>query len=268
MPAARPALAVLLFVSLWMALGWLLRLDRNAYVLLGVPLTLAFQLWVRRQPVRALWVSAAPALRPNAAWVLATLALAALPLYKLVDAGLSQGAAVALWYVAAVVGAPAAAYALMNLDRRALRALIPAAVMLAVIGTAMAARAVQLRGAGALSADALLQIARWSLLYFAACFVLEEVTFRGALDSHVRAAGRRGWPSAAWVALLWGLWHLPITPLDAGLVLVTLALALYQLVVGLALAYAWRIGANLAVPAAAHALLNALRNTLLLSGTA
>src|SRR5689334_7455836 len=55
-----------LFVALWMALGWGLRLDGEGYLLLGVPLTLAFQLGIRRQPVRALWVRGAPPFRLTA----------------------------------------------------------------------------------------------------------------------------------------------------------------------------------------------------------
>ena len=46
-----------------MTAGWLLHLDTNQYLLLGVPITLLFQLMVRRQPVRALWVREAPPFR-------------------------------------------------------------------------------------------------------------------------------------------------------------------------------------------------------------
>jgi hypothetical protein len=55
--------AVILFVSAWMACGWLFPLDPNAYLLLGVPLTVMFQWLVRRRPIRALWVREAPPFR-------------------------------------------------------------------------------------------------------------------------------------------------------------------------------------------------------------
>ena len=34
------------FIALWMALGWTLKLDPNQYLLLGTPLTVIFQLFV------------------------------------------------------------------------------------------------------------------------------------------------------------------------------------------------------------------------------
>ena len=54
---------VTLAVGLWMALGIVLHLSVFTYLLLGLPLTAAFQLGVRRQPLRALWVREAPPFR-------------------------------------------------------------------------------------------------------------------------------------------------------------------------------------------------------------
>ena len=56
-------LHVSVFVGIWMWLGFGLHLTRNAYLLLGVPLTAIFQWFVRRQPISALWVREAPAFR-------------------------------------------------------------------------------------------------------------------------------------------------------------------------------------------------------------
>jgi membrane protease YdiL (CAAX protease family) len=260
----RHGLVVLGFVGLWMALGWLLGLDANAYLLLGVPLTVAFQLGVARQPLRALWVRPAQPFRPTPAWIVVTLALVGLPAYELASARLAGGVAVALWYAAAIAGAPAAAYALTRLDRRAWRALAVAGSMFVVIAAAMIAGTAYLRGI-AFTPATVLQGLRWCLLYFTVCFVIEEVTFRGALDSFAQLARAPGWLSASFVAVLWGLWHLPVMPGSAALLPAVLSLALLHLVVGLGLAYAWRIGGNLAVPAAAHALLDAVRNVIQLS---
>jgi membrane protease YdiL (CAAX protease family) len=264
----RHALVAALFVGLWMALGWLLSLDAEAYLLLGVPLTIAFQLFVRREPLRALWVRAAPAWRRRAGWAVIAIALGALPVYELAARGAAQaGPVAALSYLAAIAGAGAAAYALLNLDRRALRALVPAVIAVVLAGGFQVGVGVIRHGTGLLEALSLVQIARWSLLYFAVGFVLEEVTFRGALDTLVQASSLPGWLSAAWVALLWGLWHLPTVPLQHNVVATIVAIAAYQLVVGVLLAYAWRIGGNLAIPAAAHALIDGMRNAVLLAGT-
>ncbi len=48
-------------------------------------------------------------------------------------------------------------------------------------------------------------IVEYSLLYFPATFLLEEVSFRGALDAHAHHDGeRRGLLSI--ISMLWGLW--------------------------------------------------------------
>ena len=60
------------FVALWMAMGWLLKLDGKAYMLLGLPLTAGFQVVVARRPIRALWVRNAPRLRVDRTWLLTT----------------------------------------------------------------------------------------------------------------------------------------------------------------------------------------------------
>src|SRR5437879_1142783 len=81
-PARRYAEA-LVCVAAWMAAGWRLHLDANQYLLLGVPITLLFQLLVRRQPVRALWVREAPPFRLGWQGVVIAAVLAVLPLVEL-----------------------------------------------------------------------------------------------------------------------------------------------------------------------------------------
>src|SRR5205814_1740534 len=50
------------------------------------------------------------------------------------------------------------------------------------------------------------------LQYVPVVFVIEEVFFRGALDSYVHRVGEgTGWGSAVFVSALWGLWHLPLS---------------------------------------------------------
>jgi hypothetical protein len=56
MNTARRYLEVLAFVAVWMALGWIFHLDANSYLLIGVPLVVFFQSFIRQQPLRNLWV--------------------------------------------------------------------------------------------------------------------------------------------------------------------------------------------------------------------
>jgi hypothetical protein len=60
------------------------------------------------------------------------------------------------------------------------------------------------------------------------------------------------------------LWHLPIVPQLAGntLLPVVLILGVVHLAVGVPLSLSWRIGGSLLVPAAAHALVDAVRNAM------
>jgi membrane protease YdiL (CAAX protease family) len=92
------------------------------------------------------------------------------------------------------------------------------------------------------------------------CFVVEEVAFRGILDSHIHhPQDSRPWLSAFSLSAMWGWWHLPITPAsDFGVALVMLPIV--HAMVGIPLSLFWRRSGNLFVPAAVHALIDAVRN--------
>src|SRR5208282_2331563 len=68
-----------LFVALWIGIGLRFRLEANAYLLLGIPLTAFFQLVVRRKPIRALWVKSAQAVRWDGRMLIALLVLLVVP---------------------------------------------------------------------------------------------------------------------------------------------------------------------------------------------
>jgi len=57
----RRVVEIVLFVALWIGIGLRFQLDADAYLLLGIPLTVFFQLAIRRKPIRALWVRSTPA---------------------------------------------------------------------------------------------------------------------------------------------------------------------------------------------------------------
>jgi Type II CAAX prenyl endopeptidase Rce1-like len=195
----RRTLEGILCVAGWMAAGLLLRLDANAYLLLGIPVAVLFQALVARRPLRELWVRGA------------------------VPSGSTRLAALA----AAACGAWPAAYALTRLRRAQAKELLRCAAAAVPIGVSLMAAllffAHRLRAPGA----AAVRYGGFSLLrYFPACFVLEEVFFRGALDSHVHHPGEsRGWASALLVSALWGLWHLPTVPAGRRLAAVPALLA-------------------------------------------
>jgi membrane protease YdiL (CAAX protease family) len=251
------------FVAAWMGLGLALRLEPNGYLLLGIPLTLAFQYFVRRAPVMELWVRDGPPFHPGAGLAV-SLALVVLPVYLLVHA-VRGGAppSVAGILIAAMMGSVAVAYALQHFRWATARALATcvataggAAIVLMLLGVAGARAHRPL-------AQSLEIGVRSFLLYLPIVFLLEEVSFRGALDSHVHRPGEgRGIASAIALSALWGLWHLPIaTP---GTPLATAGqLLLLHVPVGFFLSLSWRRSGNLLVPGTAHAFMDAVRNAVL-----
>jgi membrane protease YdiL (CAAX protease family) len=272
MSTARKYLEVLLCVALWMTLGWAFHLEANAYLLLGVPLLLAFQLGLRRQPLRTLWARDAISFRLDWIGVLLAGLLMIVPAGGLFFAFLPQRMWVpVLWEVCAMAGAVCAAFALRQQRASQARRALPwfAAAVLIGAGIFAANALTNGRPAGFPPVKSVLLVAQF-LSYFAVLFVLEEAVFRGALDSHLcqpssgRSAGNLPWLSAIFVSVLWGLWHLPMFSSGtlAGLGWTALQLIVVHTLVGVPLSFAWRTGGTLVLPAAAHALIDAYRNVI------
>jgi membrane protease YdiL (CAAX protease family) len=267
----RRWIEVIAFVGLWVAAGELLHMSGNVYLLFGIPLTAAFQLFVRRKPIKDLWVRGGPDLSLRAVSYKIAIPLAIVPFYHLIVSILkAQGIGYFLYALAAIVGAGAAAYALGRFERRTWLDLVLCVATAGLIGILItldaalhAATLTQPTGVH-LRPNVLLGIDSF-LLYVPALFVVEEVAFRGALDSHVRHPGEGsgfatrayGVASAIFVSVLWGLWHHPILP-QASVV----QLLVTQVAIGPFLSLFWRRSGNLMVPGFAHALNDAVRNAL------
>ena len=254
-------------------------MSTNAYLLFGIPLTAGFQLFVRRRPIKDLWVRGGPGLSLRTVSLRLAILLAIVPFVDLaVFVMKGKGAGFILYALAAIVGAGAAAYALGQFRRETWRYLglsLATAGLLGVllmIGPRMIAAwddASTAQPAGeSLGPDALVGIESL-LLYIPAVFIMEEVAFRSAIDSHVRHPGERhdvgstvyGFGSAIVVSVLWGLWHYPIIP-HASVIQVVATLLLLQVAVGPFLSLFWRRSGNLMVPGFVHALLDSIRNAL------
>ena len=188
-----------------------------------------------------------------------------------------QGGDYILYTLAAIVGAGAAAYALRQFRRETWRylglCLATAGLLgalLVIVPRMIAARydAPAVHPAGSLGPDALVGIESL-LLYIPALFLMEEVAFRGAIDSHVRHLGELhgagsavyGIASAIVVSVLWGLWHYPVIP-HASVIQVVAQLLLLQVAVGPFLSLFWRGSGNLMVFGFVHATIDSVRNAL------
>ena len=259
---------VTIVVAVWMALGWVLRTDGNTYLLLGVPLLWLFQRLVARRPLRELWVAQPADFElPWWGWLLAAgfMVLPARDLLVWHDAGW----AVRLWLLCAALGAVPLAWSLARCTRAQWRELGLCLALVGAVGVFTVSLGFLVRAHSERTvADRLLEGLRSLVLYLPVCFVLEEVFFRGGLDSYLTRGGTRTpWLSAFFLSALWGWWHLPIAPLGAEhrarqlLVLVT-ALPLVHGGVGALLSIFWRRSGLLLVPVAAHAFIDAVRNAL------
>jgi membrane protease YdiL (CAAX protease family) len=254
------------FVAVWVAVGYLFRLSVNGYLLLGVPLTAAFQVLVRRRPLHELFAGNTSRFALSRRGAAMAAVLAVVPGYYTTQAAAAGDWTLLGWNLAAVAGAVAAAFSLRAgsvlaaLRSAALPIAIGASGFAVVFGVVHLATGTPLPVVAALAA-----VAKYTALYFPATFLLEEVAFRGALDAHVHHDGEsRGWQSAVFVSALWGLWHLPVSSVNLPLPLLVLQLVAVHILLGVPLSYAWRRTRNLAGPALAHAVNDAVRNAAMI----
>jgi len=268
-PRPRRVVEAVGFVAAWVGLGYLFPVSAEAYLLTGIPLTIAFQVLVRRRPVRELLVrgGGAGSVRPSGPSrrdVAVTALLVLAPLCWGLRAASGGNPWIIGWYAAAVVGAAAAAYALHSTSVRAMlrSAVLPTAI--GVVGNLLVIGGVQLATGTPIDLVAMLgSILKWLAIYFPATFVIEEVAFRGAVDAHVHHPGQgRGVGSALFVSALWGLWHLPVAD-GMPFPFLVLSLVTWHCVVGVPLSFAWRRSGNLSGPALAHSAIDAVRNALI-----
>jgi len=266
------------FVGIWMAIGWLFHLDANSYLVVGVPLVVAFQLLVRKKPLVTLWVRDAPGFRLNIWGIALGLALAVSPAIELIQtlrgADWRSYTPEILWYLCCMIGAFGAAFAFSHFTRRIWKELgfcagtagtIGCLTMLLTFTARLVAKHMHHTPVTFNWSNALTGLESF-VLYVPVCFVLEEVVFRGAIDSHVFQPGDKGqWWTAFFVSTLWGWWHLPIAGGKGITQLLTLIVLLpcIHIAVGVFLSLSWRRSGNLAVPATVHAFIDAVRNMLL-----
>ena len=256
-------------VAVWMCMGFVFHLSGNAYLLLGIPITIIFQKYVRRAPLRAMWVRDAPPFYLGKMGVAFAILLMIRPLMDLVRCiRLHASWVLGACFVAAILGAWAAAYALCYFRRETGLELLLCTATAGVVGSAIIAAVAFTRAASHEPAWSRVHTGVVSLLQnVPVTFLLEEVWFRGVLDSHLHHPGEaRGAQSAIYVSALWGLWHYPILPgpHSLGKLLPTLAsLLLVHVSIGVLFSWSWRRSGNLFVPASVHALIDAVRNALI-----
>jgi membrane protease YdiL (CAAX protease family) len=268
----RRCVEAVALVAVLIAIGEIFDPSITTYVLLTIPATALFQLLVARRRLEDLWVREGPRLERRTIHLAIALPLAVMPLVTLVTGELEADDVIYL--LAAVGGGFIASYALGQANRRTLRYFGLCMATAGLLGTLLLASSdiadaiddiaggTAAQPTGLSDKDLLLFAQQW-LIIFPVAFLMEEVTFRGAVDSHVQRPGERyGFASAIFVSLLWALWHLPTMPSSFSLGEALVAVLPLQMLVGPFLSLYWRRSGNLAVTAGTHSFLDSVRNAL------
>jgi hypothetical protein len=255
-------------VGFWMALGWIFHADGNTYLLMGVPLLWLFQRFVARRPLRELWFAEPVRFAlPWWGWLVAA-GFMVHPLHALFT-WQKPGWPTQLWLVCSMAGCLPLALSLTQLNRSRLRWFGFCLITSGTLGVLTVLLGFLVRGSAGVSGLHRLQEGLLSILRYApVCFVLEEVFFRGGLDSYLsRPDDRWPWASAIFIATIWGWWHLPVVPLREGnevfqILGLLVMLPLVHIGVGVFFSICWRRSGLLFVPAIVHAFIDAVRNAL------
>lgn len=259
------AFVATLVVGGYMALGFAFGLGADAYLLLGIPIMIAFQVFIVRRPLRALWLRQVPPLTLTLRSALAVALIAIAP--AIVAArGVGEGdPALIGWGLTGVVGAVGAVYTLRAMDRDAVRATIRATTgSAAILVFIMVVFRLATGGFDGNVAGALAAIVIGVATYLPVVFVMEEVFFRGLLDPYLQGPGAGADPgraTALYGSALWGIWHLPVASVSLGLATIPYLIVAHTLI-GWFLVTSWRKTGNLAAPGIAHAVSDALRNAV------
>ena len=72
------------FIGIWMTIGWLFHLGGDGYLVVGVPLVVVFQLLVRKKPLVTLWIRDAEQFRLNPLGIVLGFGLGVLPTVRLI----------------------------------------------------------------------------------------------------------------------------------------------------------------------------------------
>ena len=259
---ARAVVATLV-IGGYMALGFAFRLGAEAYLLLGIPITIGFQILVVRRPLRSLWLRDAPPMTFTPRSIVAIVVLAIAPAIVAVGGARDGDLALVGWGLAGMVGAVGAVYALRAMDRAAVQTTIRTTLITgAVLVGIMVAYRLATGGFNGNLAAAITTTVISVLTYLPVVFVMEEVLFRGLIDTYLH--GSTPGPdraSALYGSALWGIWHLPVAFIALGILTIPYLVVVHT-IFGYFFVTSWRQTGNLAAPGTAHAVIDALRNAV------
>ena len=256
--------AVVLF---WILLGHLLGLDPNGYLLLGIPLLIVFQLFIARRPLRELWLKGQPAFRLTTLGWIGAIIFMIYPAYSLIGEWRHAAWPIRLWLATATLGAIPLGFTVGHATWRTWKSLL---FCFAIAGTLCCAEmllvSMAIHHGWHVRKGAARVVVTNFLLYLPVCFMIEEVFFRGGLDSFIQREGDRfGWLTALLLSALWGWWHFGAVPVENGAAFIVLliGLPLMHLIPGVTFSYGWRLSGSLLGPAVVHSFIDSVRNAVM-----
>jgi membrane protease YdiL (CAAX protease family) len=252
-----------LFIVIYIGLGFLFRLEAISYLLLGIPLTIIFQLFIARQPLHKLWLREGKKFYLNKLGWTITLCFVAFPIYMVIQLAIQDKLTVLNlgYYSAVILGAFGAGYCYSNFTKKTARDFLLCFGITAVLRMFFYFLPF-LIDKDQFNPD-YFRAVKSLLTYIPVAFVVEEIVFRGMLDTYIHQSKKvNGLWSAFFISCLWGLWHLPLSINGKNpiwfIVLTSMIISLW----GILLSIFWRRTGNLAVPGFPHAVADAIRDSL------
>lgn len=246
----------------YISLGFVLKLETISYLLLGVPLTVIFQTFVVRDPLHKLWLRNEEKFRLNKSGWIITLCFIIFPVYKIIES-IMQDRLTLLnlgYYSSAAFGAFGAGYCYGNFTKKTAKDFLLCFGIIIVLRISFYFFPLIIGKHE--SAPDYMRGFMAVLTYIPVAFVVEEVVFRGMLDSYIHRSEKTTnlW-SALFISCIWGLWHLPLS-MQSGTTIWFIVGPLTISLWGIVLSVFWRRTGNLAVPGFSHAFADAIRDSL------
>ena len=251
----RPYILSAVFVAAWVLCGSLFHLGVISYSLIGIPFVVAFQLVICRRPIYQLWARDAQSFRLDKFGLLFAIAIIALNAYLFWPALLPWHLWGALFLLLLIIGGVGVAFALRQQRADEFKQALPSFAVAVLIGSLLV---LTLKRPLPLHPSLPLVLLKDSVRLLPVTFICDEVVFRGLLDSYVApssASRSQAWISAIFISVLWGFWHAWHTRVFLDFAL-TFAF-------GVPLSFCWRKSGTLLLPGVAHALIDAVRDTIL-----
>ncbi len=253
-------LQILLFMAVYLGLGFLFSLKTESYLLLGIPLTFVFQLIIVKQPIHKLWLRDEQKFHLNKFGWIITLFFLLYPIYKTATDLIRDNNTFAhIGYdLAAILGAFCAGFCYSKMTTKTVKEFLLCFTITGLLRTSLYFIPL-IMGKTGYSLDYIRGL-KSLLIYIPIAFVVEEVIFRGMLDTYIQPSKNKfGIWSALFISCLWGLWHVPLSNGENPIwfvILTSMTVSLW----GILLSIFWRRSGNLAVPGFSHALADAIRD--------